>query len=59
MLSTQASWPRGCAGADLRGCVDEGNLAAGLSVQVCGDIEGLPYQREMDERRANNLETNR
>jgi 2-dehydro-3-deoxygluconokinase len=46
-------------GADLSECVDEGNLAAGLSIQVCGDIEGLPYRREMDERRANNLEANR
>jgi 2-dehydro-3-deoxygluconokinase len=51
-----AAWLRGAA---LRGCVDEGNLAAGLSVQVYGDIEGLPYQREMDERRANNTEPNR
>jgi 2-dehydro-3-deoxygluconokinase len=46
-------------GAGLRGCVDQGNLAAGLSVQVCGDIEGLPYRREMDERRASNTEPNR
>ena len=45
--------------ADLPECIDEGNLAAGLSIQVCGDIEGLPYRRELDERRANNLETNR
>ncbi len=51
-----AAWLRG---ADLPGCVDDGNLAAGLSVQVCGDIEGLPYRREIDERRANNLEANR
>ena len=51
-----AAWLRG---AGLRGCVDDGNLAAGLSVQVHGDIEGLPYQRELDDRRANNLETNR
>jgi 2-dehydro-3-deoxygluconokinase len=51
-----AAWLQG---ADLRGCVDDGNLAAGLSVQVCGDIEGLPYRRELDDRRANNLETNR
>jgi 2-dehydro-3-deoxygluconokinase len=50
------AWLRG---ADLSGCVEEGNLAAALSLQVCGDIEGLPYRREMDERRANNLETNR
>jgi 2-dehydro-3-deoxygluconokinase len=50
------AWLRG---ADLPECVDEGNLAAGLSIQVCGDIEGLPYRREMDERRANNLEANR
>jgi 2-dehydro-3-deoxygluconokinase len=50
------AWLRG---ADLSECVDEGNLAAGLSIQVCGDIEGLPYRREMDERRANNLEANR
>lgn len=50
------AWLRG---ADVPECIDEGNLAAGLSVQVCGDIEGLPYRREMDERRANNLETNR
>jgi 2-dehydro-3-deoxygluconokinase len=47
------------AGSDLPGCVDQGNLAAGLSVQACGDIEGLPYRRELTERRANNLETNR
>ncbi len=46
-------------GADLSECVDEGNLAAGLSIQVCGDIEGLPYRGEMDERRANNLDANR
>jgi hypothetical protein len=26
---------------------------------VHGDIEGLPYRRELDDRRANNLETNR
>jgi 2-dehydro-3-deoxygluconokinase len=51
-----AAWLRG---ADLPECVDDGNLAAGLSIQVGGDIEGLPYRREMDERRANNLETNR
>ncbi len=51
-----SAWLRGLAMAD---CVDEGNLAAGLSVQVCGDIEGLPYRRELDERRANNLEANR
>jgi len=51
-----AAWLRG---ADLADCVDDGNLAAGLSIQVSGDIEGLPYRREMDERRANNLETNR
>jgi 2-dehydro-3-deoxygluconokinase len=51
-----SAWLRG---ADLAECVDDGNLAAGLSVQVSGDIEGLPYRREMDERRANNLETNR
>jgi 2-dehydro-3-deoxygluconokinase len=51
-----AAW---LAGGDLKNCVDEGNLAAGLSVQVLGDIEGLPYRREMDERRANNLEANR
>ncbi len=51
-----SAWLRGLAMPD---CVDEGNLAAGLSVQVCGDIEGLPYRREMDERRANNLEANR
>jgi len=51
-----AAWLRG---ADLAGCIDDGNLAAGLSIQVSGDIEGLPYRREMDERRANNLETNR
>ena len=50
------AWMRG---ADLPECVDEGNLAAGLSIQVCGDIEGLPYRHEMDERRANNLEANR
>lgn len=50
------AWLRG---ADVSECVDEGNLAAGLSIQVCGDIEGLPYRREMDERRANNLEANR
>ncbi len=50
------AWLRG---GGLPECVDEGNLAAGLSIQVCGDIEGLPYAREMDERRANNLETNR
>lgn len=51
-----SAWLRG---AGLPECVDDGNLAAGLSIQVCGDIEGLPYRREMDERRANNLETNR
>jgi 2-dehydro-3-deoxygluconokinase len=51
-----AAWLRG---ADLADCVDDGNLAAGLSIQVSGDIEGLPYRSEMDERRANNLETNR
>jgi 2-dehydro-3-deoxygluconokinase len=51
-------WAR-LQGADMPGCVDEGNLAAGLSIQACGDIEGLPYRREMEERRANNLETNR
>jgi 2-dehydro-3-deoxygluconokinase len=51
-----SAWLRG---ADLPECVDDGNLAAGLSIQVCGDIEGLPYRREMDERRNNNLETNR
>jgi 2-dehydro-3-deoxygluconokinase len=51
-----AAWLRG---ADLAECVDDGNLAAGLSIQVSGDVEGLPYRREMDERRANNLETNR
>jgi 2-dehydro-3-deoxygluconokinase len=51
-----AAWLRG---GDLAECVDDGNLAAGLSIQVSGDIEGLPYRREMDERRANNLETNR
>jgi 2-dehydro-3-deoxygluconokinase len=45
--------------ADLPECIDEGNLAAGLSVQVYGDIEGLPYQHELAERRANNLEANR
>lgn len=50
------AWLRG---EDLRGCVEEGNLTAGLSIQACGDIEGLPYRREVDERRANNLETNR
>lgn len=50
------AWLRG---ADLRECIDEGNLAAGLSIQVSGDIEGLPYRRELDERRANNLEANR
>jgi 2-dehydro-3-deoxygluconokinase len=47
------------AGGDLRHCVDEGNLAGGLSVQACGDVEGLPYRREIDERRADNLEANR
>jgi 2-dehydro-3-deoxygluconokinase len=46
-------------GASIRSCVEEGNLAGGLSVQAYGDIEGLPYRRELDERRANNLETNR
>jgi 2-dehydro-3-deoxygluconokinase len=51
-------WAR-LQGADLPGCVAEGNLAAGLSIQACGDIEGLPYRREMEERRANNLEANR
>jgi 2-dehydro-3-deoxygluconokinase len=51
-----SAWLRG---ADLAECIDDGNLAAGLSIQVSGDIEGLPYRREMDERRANNLETNR
>jgi 2-dehydro-3-deoxygluconokinase len=51
-----SAWLRGLAMAD---CVDEGNLAAGLSIQVCGDIEGLPYRREIEERRANNLEANR
>jgi 2-dehydro-3-deoxygluconokinase len=51
-----AAWLQG---GDLRTCVDDGNLAAGLSVQVHGDIEGLPYRRELDDRRANNLETNR
>jgi 2-dehydro-3-deoxygluconokinase len=51
-----SAWLRGLAMAD---CIDEGNLAAGLSIQVCGDIEGLPYRREIDERRANNLEANR
>ena len=51
-----SAWLRGLA---LAHCVDEGNLAAGLSIQVCGDIEGLPYRREIDERRANNLEANR
>ena len=51
-----SAWLRGLA---LATCVDEGNLAAGLSIQVCGDIEGLPYRREIDERRANNLEANR
>jgi 2-dehydro-3-deoxygluconokinase len=50
------AWLRG---APLRDCVDEGNLAAGLSIQVSGDIEGLPYRRELNERRANNLEANR
>lgn len=51
-----SAWLRG---AELPECMDEGNLAAGLSIQVCGDIEGLPYRREMDSRRASNLETNR
>jgi 2-dehydro-3-deoxygluconokinase len=51
-------WAR-LQGADMPGCVAEGNLAAGLSIQACGDIEGLPYRREMEERRANNLEANR
>jgi 2-dehydro-3-deoxygluconokinase len=51
-----SAWLRGLAMAE---CVDEGNLAAGLSVQVCGDIEGLPYRREIEERRANNVEANR
>jgi 2-dehydro-3-deoxygluconokinase len=46
-------------GASLRGCVEEGNLVGGLSVQTYGDIEGLPRRREVDERRADNLETNR
>ena len=50
------AWLRG---AQVAECVDDGNLAAGLSIQVCGDIEGLPYSHEMQERRANNLETNR
>jgi 2-dehydro-3-deoxygluconokinase len=45
--------------AGLPDCIDEGNVAAGLSIQVCGDSEGLPYKREIDERRANNLEANR
>jgi 2-dehydro-3-deoxygluconokinase len=51
-------WAR-LQGADMPGCVSEANLAAGLSIQACGDIEGLPYRREMEERRANNLEANR
>ena len=51
-----SAWLRGSPMAD---CLDDGNLAAGLSIQVCGDIEGLPYRRELDERRANNLEANR
>lgn len=51
-------WAR-LQGSDMRGCLAEGNLAAGLSIQACGDIEGLPYRREMEERRANNLEANR
>jgi 2-dehydro-3-deoxygluconokinase len=46
-------------GASLRRCVEEGNLVGGLSVQAYGDIEGLPHRREVDERRADNLETNR
>jgi len=50
------AWLRG---AEVAECIEDGNLAAGLSVQVCGDIEGLPYVHEMQERRANNLETNR
>jgi 2-dehydro-3-deoxygluconokinase len=51
-------WAR-LQGADMPGCVAEGNLAAGLSIQACGDIEGLPYRHEMEERRVNNLEANR
>jgi 2-dehydro-3-deoxygluconokinase len=51
-------WAR-LKGADLPGCIADGNLAAGLSIQACGDIEGLPYRQEMAERRANNLEANR
>jgi 2-dehydro-3-deoxygluconokinase len=51
-------WAR-LQGADMPDCVAEGNLAAGLSIQACGDIEGLPYRREMEERRANNLDANR
>lgn len=51
-------WAR-LRGAEMPDCVAEGNLAAGLSIQACGDIEGLPYRQEMEERRANNLETNR
>jgi 2-dehydro-3-deoxygluconokinase len=51
-----SAWLGGLALSD---CIDDGNLAAGLSIQVCGDIEGLPYRREMDERRLNNLEANR
>lgn len=47
------------AGASLRDCVVQGNLAGGLSVQACGDIEGLPYRRELDERRVGNLEADR
>ncbi len=51
-------WAR-LQGAEMPDCVSEGNLAAGLSIQACGDIEGLPYRQEMEERRADNLEANR
>lgn len=45
MRSTQASWAW-LRGTDLPGCADDVNLAAGLSVQVHVDIDGLPSLRE-------------
>lgn len=51
-----SGWLRGWS---MSGCLSEASMVGALSVQVPGDIEGLPYRAEVDTMRAGDFEVDR
>lgn len=51
-----SGWLRGFG---VAGCLAEGNVAGSMSVQVPGDIEGLPYRADVDAVLAGEFEVDR